>query len=926
MNHDPHRLELLDAREGVLSPSLTGQLRRVGRLLHSALRERSGGALPELLIELTELCRRAEAQDEPELRRRAAETIRGLDAERILGLLRALTTLFHLWNQAEKVEIIRINRERSRAETPRPESIAEALARSDGESSAELSARVAALDVQPTLTAHPTEARRPVLLLKQRRIADSLALCQAPGASHAEIERAERRLGHEIALLLATEQIAEERPGVEQEVEQGLYFLTGSIWETVPRIQRDLEDELRARGLPSPPPTLLRFRTWIGGDRDGNPRVTPAVTRWTLQRQRQAALALHLRELEDLQEELALSERLVPVPAALRASIELDLKEVALPEEELRRFASEPHRLKVRLVERRVRTLLEVAEAGEDAGSESYGGSRYLRDLELLHDSLETAGLGAAAREGRLGRARLLASAFGFHLAALDIRQHSGIHEAAVAELLSRAGVSSDYAALGEVERLELLSGELAGSRPLLPRPGPRLDEPTVEALETLDLLRTALEVEPESIGGYVVSMTHSVSDLLEVLVLAREVGLWRREGETLSCPFDLVPLFETVDDLTHAGERLDALLSHPLYRRHVTARGEFQEVMIGYSDSNKDGGYWMANWALHRAQDELAAVCRRHGVALRLFHGRGGTVGRGGGRASRAIRSQPPGVHNGRIRFTEQGEVISFRYGLPELAHRHLEQVVSAQLATCGGRGEAPQVPDEGAKLVDLLAHDAMEAYRELLGSEGFWRWYAAATPIEHIGHLPIASRPVSRDAGSEVEFASLRAIPWVFSWNQTRYLVPGWYGTGRALGRLCSEPETLARLARLYRDWPFFATLVDNAQLEMARARLEIAAFYAELAADDGGAIHRLLVEDFRRARQAILALTGQSELLDHDAVIRATIRVRNPYTDVLNLLQVELMRRHREAGDDDAREHLRRALFVSINGLAAAMQSTG
>ncbi|MDX1530317.1 MAG: phosphoenolpyruvate carboxylase, partial [Rhodothermales bacterium] len=355
-------------------------------------------------------------------------------------------------------------------------------------------------------------------------------------------------------------------------------------------------------------------------------------------------------------------------------------------------------------------------------------------------------------------------------------------------------------------------------------------------------------------------------------------------------------------------------------------ARDHFQEIMLGYSDSNKDGGYWMANWALHKAQGRLARACDRHGVALRLFHGRGGTVGRGGGRANHAIRAMPPAVHNGRIRFTEQGEVITFRYALEPIAHRHLEQIVHAVLLAMDRNAEP--AGDEAHALMEEAARRSMDAYRALIDDPDFWPWYVAATPIAPISRLPIASRPVSRKSGEEVDFEGLRAIPWNFAWTQTRYNVPGWYGVGAALGPLAEDGGRLDTLRRCYRDWPVFRAVLDNAQREMARARLPIARRYARLADDDGtdaAGFHARIADDFERARAAILAVTEQDALLDHSPVIQRSIALRNPYTDVLNLLQIELLKRWR-AADDAGREALRPLLFVSINGVAAAMQSTG
>jgi phosphoenolpyruvate carboxylase len=923
-----------------ISRPLSEQINLLGALLGQALRDQAGDETLERVEELRLACKRAVLENDPSLRTRAAERIAALDLPEIRWLLSAFTSFFHLVNQAEKQEIIRINRERSRAAEsgrPRPESLDETIGRlaAGGRSRADMLALLARLDVQPTLTAHPTEARRRTLLVKQQRIAALLARLGSAETTPEERGEAVDRLYVEISLLLATDEIAAERPSVRDEVEQGIYFLRHSLWETVPRLHRGVAHALRkhfpeAAAERAAPPSFLRLRSWIGSDRDGNPNVTAGVTRWTASRQRAVVLDLLVAELSALAGELSLSDREVPVPEALARILRGDDERRGAAATEApsgggKQLAHEPYRRKVRQMIARLEAL-----RGGRAGPESYRLEDFRADLALLEAALTESGFAEAARDGRLRRLRVLAEAFGFRLAGLDVRQHSRVHEAAVAELLRLAGVAPEYAALAEDARLAVLTAELGNPRPLAAR-GARLSEATGEVMATLEAVGEALAWDPESVPCYVVSMTHEVSDLLEVLLLTREAGLPR--------PLDLVPLFETIEDLERAGELMTALFAHPAYRRHLEARGGFQEIMLGYSDSNKDGGYWSANWALHQAQDLLGRVCREHGVELRLFHGRGGTVGRGGGRAGRAILAMPPAVHDGRIRFTEQGEVISFRYSLEEIAHRHLEQIVSAVLlATAGAEREARGADGEGGgaapsaeaeRLMATLAERSYRAYRELIDDPELWGWYTAATPIELISRLPIASRPVSRGSTGEVDFDGLRAIPWGFAWTQTRYLVPGWFGIGRALAEtLAEEPAARSTLARLYREWPFLTAVVDNAQREMARARLEIAAAYAALAAEAGhdAQFHERIAEDFRQAREAILAITGQRELLDDTPVIQKSIALRNPYTDVLNLLQVELLRRYRKAEGEADRAPLRDALFLSINGIAAAMQSTG
>lgn len=931
-----------------ISKPLSRQVNLLGTLLGQALEQQAGRAMLELVEQLRQACKKAAQDDDPAPREETARRVAGLDQEEILWLLRAYTAFFHLVNKAEQEEIIRINRERARKSStdhPRAESIQEAIHRlkQRGFTRMEVVDLLTNLDIQPTLTAHPTEARRRSILYKQQHIANLLSESSRVEQTPEEEQHVFTEIRNQIALLLATDEVRAERPTVDDEVEQGLYFMRNAIWQTVPEIYEDIRRAMRMYyGEAEEIPVLLQYRSWIGSDRDGNPNVTADVTRRTFARQRFTALDLYLHELRELRRELSISSRQAPVPQMLHDSIENDAASIELSEQALRNYQHEPYRLKLSYMMARVDRLRDEAvmrlKTGVSRPSDHeterswvYDGGAFVADLALIQECLVTSGFGAYVETGLLRRILVRARTFGFHMAALDVRQHSGVHEEAITALLRVAGVHENYAELEERDKLEVLADELANPRPLVPR-GAELPDTARRVVESFEVIRELLDEEPRSVGGYVISMTHAVSDMLETLLLAKEAGLWRIRDGNVESPLDVVPLFETIEDLDAADDLMEVMYNHPIYRKHLHARGDFQEIMLGYSDSNKDGGYWMANWALHKAQEELAAVSRRHDVSLRLFHGRGGTVGRGGGRANRAILSMPPVVHNGRIRFTEQGEVISFRYALPDISRRHLEQIVNAMIIATGsearGDGRAPvEASEQDAELLESIARRSMTAYRELIEDEELWPWYTQVTPIEQISRLPIASRPVSRTSAQEVDFEGLRAIPWVFAWTQTRYIVPGWYGTGRALHSMVEESdERLADLQRMYREWTFFRAVVDSAQREMARARFAIASYYEQLADSSiGKHIPGRINADFEQAREAILKITGQDELLGNNPVILKSISLRNPYTDVLNLLQVELIRRYRSAPEEE-KDALRQALFLSINGIAAAMQSTG
>lgn len=838
-----------------------------------------------------------------------------LESAEIHAVLKLLTIRFHLRNKAEQVHIARVNRNRQRqatAEKPRPESLAEAigtLAR-HGTPLQKVQETLAALDIRPTLTAHPTESRRRSVIQKQARVGDLLATNNAEDTTPAERERAESALRQTLAQLLATDEVRARRLEVIDEVRNGVHYLAGPIWDAVPGLYRDLSAAIESYYGQRPElPVFLRYRSWIGGDRDGNPNVTATLTQRALEEMRTAAIARHSQALEQLRQDLSISNQRVPIDERLLDSIQRDEEEQPLDPYLVRHLQREPFRVKIRHMLMRL-------------GNADYSSARYLADLQTLQRALMHAGLNEVAQRGLVTDAIVQAQTFGFHLAALDVRQDSRVHEGVVADLFRVAGVTPNYQDLDEAGKLDVLRKELQTARPLLAR-GVQLEGDSAQLMKTLGVIAQAVREEPESVGSYIISMAHQASDLLEVLILFREAGLWTITAGEVQCPLDVAPLFETVDDLDHAADVMQSIFTEPAYAAQLNARGNFQEIMLGYSDSNKDGGYWTANWRLQCAQAQLGSVCREAGVGFRFFHGRGGTVARGGGRAHRAILASPADSRNGRIRFTEQGEVISFRYAMPALAHRHLEQIANAMiLATADAAHSPDSATDELAELMNELARISRQTYRELIDGEDFWPAFVDRSPVLHIGELPIASRPVSR-AGGDVRFRNLRAIPWVFAWTQMRYNAPGWYGIGSAFAKeVMDNAERVTACREAYQRGGYFRAFIDNAQQEMARARLAVARWYF---CEEDSALHQRLAEEFALAESAIFSITGQQQLLDNNRVIQQSIRERNPDTDVINMLQVELLRRWRAAKDDESGE-LRSLILLSVNALAAAMQSTG
>ncbi|UCE06542.1 MAG: phosphoenolpyruvate carboxylase [bacterium] len=910
---------------GITTP-LSYQVNLLGSLLGHVIRAQAGKNIFSLVEEFRLLCKEANQSGDERLFRQVQEKIKSLTLDEIVWLVRSYTTFFHLVNQAERQEIIRINQTRERSassEQPRNESIMEAVhqLKQEGIAYAQILELLDQLNIQPTMTAHPTESRRRTILLKQKEIARLLSLlCDHEQYSSREKDQIITQIYHQILLLLASDDIRSERPTVKDEVLNGLYFCTTSIWETVPHLYQDLREAIHLYYdvQPNNLPALLRYRTWIGGDRDGNPFVTPDVTRESLKTYRAAVLQLYLDELAKLKNELSISSRRAKIPEQLEGSLEQDAKLMTLDGKLYRRYQFEPYRLKISYIIEKINRLL-----SQDADTSfSYTCEDFLAELQMIKKSLDINNLNEIATQGLLSDLILRAQVFGFHLVTLDIRQHSKVHEQAIEELLRLAGVTKTYTELPETEKCLILGKELQNPRPLLPR-NAKVSDLTAMVLDTFDIIHQAIHFDANSIGSYIISMTNAVSDMLEALLLAKEVGMWSITNDKVDPKFGVVPLFETVEDLKNAESLMEKLFTNKIYQLHLQARQNFQEIMLGYSDSNKDGGYFMANWSLHKAQESLARICKKHHITFRLFHGRGGTVGRGGGRANQAIFAMPKISQNGKIRFTEQGEVISFRYANPLIARRHLEQIVNAMLQTTHREISEPGYTPKMQEVMEEVAARSMENYRKLIDNPDFWQWYLEITPIKFIGKLPIASRPVSRKSADDLTFEDIRAIPWNFAWTQTRYNLPGWYGIGEALTSFMNENEDhLNYLQKMYDSWTFFRTIINNAQLEMGRAKLDIAKHYSDLSEQ---CFHKEIDADFNKAFEVILKITGQQKLLDNQSAIQKSIVLRNPYTDVLNLLQIDLLNRCQNSTESECARN-ENALLLSINGIAAAMQNTG
>jgi phosphoenolpyruvate carboxylase len=979
---------------------LRNDIRRLGDLLGETLKRLGGQKLFETEERVRALCKQLRASEAPEVERQLKKLLHGLSPDEAIGVIRAFSVYFQLVNIAEQHHRIRRKRfyELHTPDQPQRGSLADTLQRLAKErvAPAALQRVLDQLEIVPVMTAHPTEAARRTLLEKHRRVADLLT---ALDNEHlAERQRAEwqMQLAAEVEAIWQTDEVRHTQPTVLDEVNNTLYYFDATLFEAVPSLLEELE-----RGLAQHFPGVqlasgrvpLRFGSWVGGDRDGNPNVTPDITWETLLLQQRLVLRKYLTGVAALSRRLSESSRFAPASPALLDAIKRAaavMPEVA--ERVRRRNPEEPYRQVLSFIYTRLENTLQRNQAlttalrvtSPAAGEESLisirpglpiiarlqgtteptqvyrTGQELYEDLRLVRDSLRAGQAAYAA----LGIERLMrqVATFDLHLATLDLRQHSERHTEAFDEITRRMGLDKSYAQMDEAERVAWLTEELTTPRPLVGSED-HFSAATMETLNVFRVMRRALdEISPQALRTYIVSMTREVSDLLAVLVLAKQAGLVDCRLRIADCgskqteaatstvtpnpqsairnpqsaiQLAVAPLFETIEDLRRAPEVLERLFTNPAYQRVLAAQGKLQEVMIGYSDSSKDGGILTSSWELYKAQERLWEIARAHGVELRLFHGRGGTVWRGGGPSHEAILAQPPNTVAGRIKITEQGEVISSKYSLPEIGLRSLELNTSAVIAASLSPPETPQAKRQSRQLarwqavMEQLSQTAFQTYRGLVReTPGFYDYFVQATPVEELAHLRIGSRPAKRKAGSQ-SIDDLRAIPWVFGWTQSRHLLPGWLAVGTALEGFMLEDrqQHLALLREMYAEWPFFHSTLSNIEMTLAKADFQIARQYAARTPDRslGRRIFKLLEAEYQRTCRVVLQITGEKQLLDNTPVLQRSIAVRNPYVDPMSYLQVELLARQR-AGGGAEQEKLLYAILLTINGIAAGMRNTG
>ncbi|GGP22212.1 phosphoenolpyruvate carboxylase [Silvimonas iriomotensis] len=905
---------------------LARDLEILADVLENTIREQTSNAAADQIGAIRDLAIRYVEGHDPEASVTLARTLSTLDLDNAMALVRAFSYFSHLSNIAEDLHHNRRRRihkmHGSEAQRGSIEAAVTALI-DRGIKPAEILALLSDTLIAPVLTAHPTEVKRKTILECHAAISE-LLVARDRNPMTPEEERANREALERVVLTLwQTREIRTFKLKVQDEVENGSTYFRSTFLHELPRLYVDLEDRLsQLAGADVELPNFVHVGSWIGGDRDGNPFVTGDVMRYAVSRQSGIALDYYYQQCSKLGAELSMSVRLVQVDQSLQ-----QLAEQAAEDE---RKTEEPYRLAVGHITARIfATAVRIGtfhhQLHDVARAPEYESAAELeRDLLIVSNSLKAHGAAKLAN-GRLRRLLRAVSVFGFHLAPIDMRQISTTHEKVLTELFQKAGLE-DYSKLDEASRRVVLLRELASPRPLI---CPYIDY-SEDVQKEIDIYRAAEEIQSrygsQALPNYIISNCASVSDMLEVAVLMNEVGIIQL-APSLKAKINIIPLFETTADLRNSGQIMADLFALPQWRAIVGGRDQVQEVMLGYSDSNKDGGYMTSNWELYKAELNLVKVFDAAGIKMRLFHGRGGTVGRGGGPAFDAIVAQPAGSVNGQIRITEQGEVIASKFADREVGRRNLEIMISATLEASFPSDEQTGVDTpERHKLAERLSLRAYQSYRDLVyATPEFITYFREATPINEIPSLNIGSRPSARKNTNSI--ADLRAIPWVFSWSQCRLMLPGWYGFGTAIAEYLAETgdKGLAVLQELYSEWPFFQVTVSNMEMVLAKSDIAIAARYSELVRDQDLArrIFGRIRDEWQRAVDAVLAITGHSQLLGDNPMLARSLDNRLPYLDPLNHLQVELLKRMR-AGDES--EELQHAVHLTINGIAAGLRNSG
>lgn len=913
---------------------LRRDVRFLGNILGEVLVHQGGNELLDIVEKIRETSKSLRSVFLPELFADFKRIISTLEPDIRHQVIRAFAIYFQLVNIAEQNHRIRRKRdyERSAGESVQPGSIESAVQdlKERNITFEEVQEILESLSLELVMTAHPTEAMRRAILDIHKRIADDVMQLDNPTLTFREREQLREKLLNEVITLWQTDELRDRKPTVLDEVRNGMYYFHETLFHILPEVYQELERCLTKYypGHHWHVPTYLRFGSWIGGDRDGNPSVTADVTWRTLEMQRKLAIREYQRILREFMKYLSFSSSIVNVSDELLQSIEKDREHVTLKKMEIWHNEKEPYRVKLVYMLAKMSHILDENMTG---GERYQTPEEFIEDLNIIDRSLRFHFADYVA-DTYIQKLIRQAELFGFHTATLDIRQHSQEHENAMAEILRKMNVTQDYAQLSEDEKIELLNNLLNDPRPLT-TPYQEYSDSTEECLEVYrTVFRAQQEFGVKCISSYLISMAEGASDILEVMVFAKEVGLFRKDNDgSVIATLQAAPLFETIDDLHAAPEIMRKLFSLPIYREAVSAMNELQEIMLGYSDSNKDGGAITANWELQVALKEITAVANEYGIKVKYFHGRGGSLGRGGMPLNRSILAQPASTIAGGIKITEQGEVISSRYSLKGIAYRSLDQATSALItASLNARyPEKESTEKEWEVISSSISAVSQKKYQDLIFRDpDFLTFFKESTPLPEVGELNIGSRPSKRKNSDR--FEDLRAIPWVFAWTQSRYLLPAWYAAGTGLQSFYQgKEENMKVLQQMYTSYPFFTSLIDTLQMALAKADLIIAKEYSLMTKDDQARerIFGLIQEEFKLTKELVLKITGQQDILDNQPVLQESIRLRNPYVDPLSYLQVQLLNELREIREQEQDDpDLLREVLLTINGIAAGLRNTG
>lgn len=907
---------------------LRRDVKLLGQILGEILVNHGGPELLDKVEKIRMMCKTLRIHFDQDIYSELKQEISNLSSPMRKQVIRAFSMYFHLINVAEQNHRIRRKRQYHLEDDTivQPDSIESAvLALKENNINEHMIQDVLnKLSLELVITAHPTEAAKRSILEIQQRIAAILKKLDHPLLTSRERRKLEESLFNEVTILWQTDELRHNKPTVLDEVRNGLYYFDQTLFEVLPEIHREVEDCLDKNYSTKKwdVPNFLRFGSWIGGDRDGNPNVTPEVTWETLQRQRKLVLKKYKNVLVDLMKRYSHSTTRVEVSSGFIETIEEEENKY-LTDDKKWPVKSEVYRRKFAVI---IERLKQVGQS--DLGYVT--AEELLEDLFLVKRSLKSHH--PAAHELKtIQKLIRQVQLFGFHLATLDIRNHSGEHEAAMTEILRKVRISDNYAQLSEDEKVRILESILKDPRPLLLLNEDYTPE-TQKMIQVFQMIRKAhKEFGTRSISVYLVSMTKSPSDLLEVLVLAKEAGIYRLHADgSVESQLNVAPLLETIEDLTAGPIIMETLFKMPVYRNHLEVMNNQQEVMLGYSDGSKDGGTLTANWKLYKAQLEIHEMASKYRIGLKFFHGRGGSLGRGGGPLNKSLLSQPAETIGDGVKITEQGEVLSSRYLLEDIAYRSLEQATSTlMLATAhvskeAERGNMRDGSWESA--IEEISSVALKKYQSLVFEDSdFLTYFNEATPLRELGDLNIGSRPMSRK--NRGRFEDLRAIPWVFAWTQSRQLLPAWYAAGTGLESFASKSDqNLQQLKVMYEKWPFFRSTIDNLQMALMKADITTAKEYLLLVEDQQIAerIFSNILEEYEKTKSILLKITGDKELLDHTPNIKDSVFRRNPYVDPLNFLQVELIKQLRQ--QDEPTEELMTEVLLTISGISAGLRNTG